>query len=152
VLFPIPGSPPSNTMLPGTSPPPSTLLNSSSCISIRGSSFADISLRYCGLFLWSNPLTRAFAADFAAREPESLEILISLNVFHSPQLGHLPIHLADSCPQLSHTYAILSLAILYCLLFIHKSTKIFLELQNYLLLLQDVQHVTINVYTNYEII
>jgi len=28
---------------------------------------------------------------------------ISLKVFHSPQLGHLPIHFVDSCPQLLHT-------------------------------------------------
>jgi hypothetical protein len=36
---------------------------------------------------------------------------ISLNVFHLPQAGHLPIHLGDSCPQFSQTYAILSFAI-----------------------------------------
>src|SRR5574344_1831840 len=36
---------------------------------------------------------------------------ISLKVFHCPQLGHFPIHLDDSCPQLLQTYAILSFAI-----------------------------------------
>ena len=46
--------------------------------------------------------------DFADEaEPK----FISLNVFHWPQLGHLPIHLADSCPQLLQTYAILDFAI-----------------------------------------
>lgn len=46
--------------------------------------------------------------DFADEaEPK----FISLNVFHWPQLGHLPIHLADSCPQLLHTYAVLVFAI-----------------------------------------
>jgi hypothetical protein len=29
-------------------------------------------------------------------------------VFHRPQAGHLPIHLADSCPQFSQPYAVLS--------------------------------------------
>ena len=53
----------------------------------------------------------ACAAVFAAIEPVSLAIRISLNVFHWPQLGHFPIHFVDSCPQLLHTYAILSLAI-----------------------------------------
>ena len=38
--------------------------------------------------------------------------LISLNVFHCPQAGHLPIHFDDSWPQLEHTYAILSFAIM----------------------------------------
>ena len=36
--------------------------------------------------------------------------LISLKVFHCPQAGHFPIHFADSCPQFSQTYAILSFA------------------------------------------
>ena len=40
--------------------------------------------------------------------------LISRKVFHCPQLGHLPIHFVDSCPQLSQTYAILSFAIILC--------------------------------------
>ena len=43
------------------------------------------------------------AAFFAAILPVSAAMRISLNVFHCPQLGHLPIHLADSCPQLLHT-------------------------------------------------
>jgi hypothetical protein len=33
-------------------------------------------------------------------------------VFHCPQAGHFPIHFGDSWPQLEHTYAILSFAIL----------------------------------------
>lgn len=37
-------------------------------------------------------------------------MLISLKVFHCPQAGHFPIHFADSCPQFSQTYAILSFA------------------------------------------
>ena len=41
-------------------------------------------------------------------------------MFHCPQAGHLPIHFGDSWPQLEHTYAILSFAIIE-----YKSTKYF---------------------------
>jgi hypothetical protein len=44
--------------------------------------------------------------------PVSAAIFISLNVFHCPQEGHLPIHLGDSCPQFEHTYAVLSFAMI----------------------------------------
>jgi len=37
---------------------------------------------------------------------------ISLKVFHCPQLGHLPIHFVDSCPQLLQTYAVLVFAMM----------------------------------------
>ena len=52
-----------------------------------------------------------YAADRAAICPVSADILSSLNVFQCPQLGHLPIHFADSCPQSEHTYTVLSFAI-----------------------------------------
>ena len=111
VLLPMPGSPPRRTMLPGTNPPPNTRFSSSSCISILGSSFADISLRYNGLFLpFVYDALTVVAAERAAKLPLSFAILISLKVFHCPQAGHLPIHFADSCPQFSQTYAILSFA------------------------------------------
>src|SRR5574344_1280057 len=105
VLLPIPGSPPNRTMEPGTSPPPSTRLSSASCISMRGSSLAEISCRNSGRFFFCASMAERtdIAADFAACEPVSLEPRIALNVFHCPQLGHLPIHLDDSCPQLSQT-------------------------------------------------
>jgi hypothetical protein len=57
---------------------------------------------------------------------------ISLKVFHWPQAGHLPIHFGDSCPQLEHTYAVLSFAIVVkCysatkLLIIFVVTKLFI--------------------------
>jgi hypothetical protein len=51
------------------------------------------------------------AADVAVCRAVSPAIFISLKVFHCPQAGHLPIHLGDSCPQFSQTYAILSFAI-----------------------------------------
>ena len=121
VLFPMPGSPPSRVMLPGTIPPPSTRFSSSSIISMRGSSIEEMSRNFIGLASLSEccppnmvaapPCLMVMPAFFAACDPESAAILISLNVFHCPQLGHLPIHLALSCPQLLQTYAILSLAI-----------------------------------------
>jgi predicted RNA-binding Zn-ribbon protein involved in translation (DUF1610 family) len=54
------------------------------------------------------------AADVAVCRALSPAILISLKVFHCPQAGHLPIHLGDSCPQFSQTYAVLSFAIVMC--------------------------------------
>ena len=51
VLLPIPGSPPNNTILPATSPPPRTRLSSASCMSIRGSSWVGMSRNLTGRFL-----------------------------------------------------------------------------------------------------
>ena len=42
---------------------------------------------------------------------EEFSTRISLKVFHCPHDGHLPIHFGDSWPQLEHTNAILSFAI-----------------------------------------
>ena len=47
----------------------------------------------------------------AARARIPPATLNSFIVFHSPQLGHLPTHFADSCPHSSQTYMILSFAI-----------------------------------------
>ena len=126
VLLPIPGSPPNKVILPCTIPPPSTRFSSSSCISIRGSSWAEISRSFMGWAAPSEartppnivaapPCLIVMPAFRAAWVPVSPAIRISLKVFHCPQLGHLPIHLADSCPQLLQTYAILSFAII-CML------------------------------------
>ena len=130
----MPGSPPSRVMLPGTIPPPSTRFSSSSIISIRGSSTAEISFRFIGLASASEccppnmvaapPCLMVMPALLAACDPESAAMRISLKVFHCPQLGHLPIHLALSCPQLLQTYAILSFAI--TIEFVGKGTVFFL--------------------------
>ena len=40
---------------------------------------------------------RELPASFVGKMPAEVK------VFHSPQLGHLPIHFVDSCPQLLHT-------------------------------------------------
>ena len=105
VLLPIPGSPPSNTIEPGTNPPPSTRLSSPSRMSMRGSSLADMLRSGSGREPPElRPRLTDEAADAADAWPAvSAATRISLNVFHWPQLGHLPIHLADSCPQLEHT-------------------------------------------------
>jgi hypothetical protein len=63
----------------------------------------------------ARPLRMVAAAWRAANVPLSLVMRISLKVFHWPQLGHFPTHLGDSCPQFSHTYAVLSLAIIFIL-------------------------------------
>lgn len=83
-------------------------------MSIRGSSFDDISRSANGRAL---PALRPLLTDEAAEAAETCPTTsgatrISLKVFHCPQLGHLPIHFVDSCPQFEHTYAILSFAIL----------------------------------------
>ena len=93
--FPDSGSPPNKTIDPGTNPPPSTRLSSTSCISILGTSLDDISE---AIPVYSSWMKMAEFNDWAIEEPESDAIRISLNVFHCPQLGHLPIHLGESCP------------------------------------------------------
>ena len=105
VDFPIPGSPPIKTREPGTSPPPNTRFSSSSCILMRGSSSASISLRITGFaFCVSMP-------DTGRRLVVSFRTISSTYVFHSPHDGHLPTHFGDSCPQLLHTYTVFSFAI-----------------------------------------
>ena len=105
VDLPIPGSPPIRTREPGTSPPPNTRFNSSSCILIRGSSSATISASASGLgFCVSIP-------DTGRRLTGSFLTISSTYVFHSPQDGHLPTHFGESCPQLLHTYTVFSFAI-----------------------------------------
>ena len=105
-------------MEPFTSPPPSTLFSSLSCMSRRGSSLTEMSPSFCALcvvFPFSSPSCRFSlnipAACRAACCPVFAAIRISRNVFHCPQLGHFPIHLVDSCPQFEQTYAVLSFAI-----------------------------------------
>ena len=63
------------------------------------------------------------AAVLAAVVPLSAATRICLNVFHCPQFEQRPIHFCDSCPQLEHTYAILSFAIFYIL----RSTKVIIN-------------------------
>ena len=113
VLLPMPGSPPSSVSDPFTSPPPNTLLSSSSSISIRGSSVLEMSFMFSAERVWGQ--TRPFVLNEDSLDGPAAT-LNSLNEFHSPHCGHLPIHLGDSCPQLLQTYIVLSFAIFFGLL------------------------------------
>ena len=106
VDFPIPGSPPIRVREPATRPPPSARLSYSLGICMRGSSSACISLRGTGLESAETRVPRVAL-------PVPLETLTfsPTKVFHSPQLGHLPTHLGDSCPQLLQKYAVFTFAI-----------------------------------------
>ena len=97
-------------MLPGTKPPPNTRFSSWSCISIRGSSCDEISFSRNTLAA-SRPLEEMVSPPMLPfhLEEDGGRVLNSLNVFHWPHAGHLPIHLADSCPQFSQTYIVFSL-------------------------------------------
>ena len=99
VLLPMPGSPPSSTRLPGTSPPPSTRFSSPSPISRRGSASACMSLTCMGRGLWSWAPAALMAARVALLAGRSAWMVISFMVFQRPQAGHLPTHLRLSCPQ-----------------------------------------------------
>ena len=92
VDFPTPGSPPSSTMEPFTSPPPSTRFSSLLGIGMRGSSIALMSLTARGT-AFSLPL-RDVAEGLVAASTFS-----STMVFHSPQAGQRPVHLAESAPH-----------------------------------------------------
>jgi hypothetical protein len=96
-------------------------------MSIRGSSFELMSrnrstLPACKADDWADvpALNPPLAA--AVLGVELGATFISLNVFHCPQAGHLPIHFGDSCPQFEQTYAILSFAIM-CAKVIKKAKK-----------------------------
>ena len=107
VLFPMPGSPPSNTSDPGTSPPPNTRFSSSSCMSMRGSSPVAISFSVSGrAFSKVNP----GAARLSVAAGRSTCSFIE---FHVPHEGHRPAHLGESYPHSVHTYAIFSFAIYF---------------------------------------
>jgi hypothetical protein len=80
-------------------------------MSMRGSSCDDISFSRSTLF-WRSCRPADAAADVATACFRVSATFISLNVFHWPQLGHLPIHLAYSCPQFSQTYITFSFAII----------------------------------------
>jgi hypothetical protein len=99
VDFPIPGSPPTSISDPGTNPPPRTLSSSPFCVDLRFPSSFFISCTFTGtpLLFASSPLPHFPAPPlpcFTATCTTS-----STYVFHSPQAGHLPIHLGDWDPQ-----------------------------------------------------
>src|SRR5699024_8482926 len=92
VDFPIPGSPPIKISDPGTIPPPSTRLNSSMFVVMRGSFSDAIELIFCGL-LGFRMFPPTDCTDRAGATSSSTK------VFHSLQPGHFPIHFSDSYPH-----------------------------------------------------
>ena len=91
----MPGSPPMSTSDPGTMPPPSTRSNSPMPEWTRSCSLSSISSRvFAGAAGVSTVLFRAGPAAGAGAAGACSSIL-----FHAPQDGQRPIHLADSYPQ-----------------------------------------------------
>ena len=88
VLFPIPGSPPSNTTDPGTIPPPRTRSNSLNPLVSLDIFFDEISLKGIDFLLF---LVSWFL---------DLLLLISYTIeFHEWQLRHFPKYWEVSVPQ-----------------------------------------------------
>src|SRR6201996_1345152 len=106
VLFPIPGSPATNTMLPVTIPPPSTLFNSGSPVTILFSSALMTSLNDIVLLSFLS-LVNFFHSVSASLL--SLLMTSSTKVFHCSQEGHFPDHFALSYPQLLQKNAVFTL-------------------------------------------
>src|SRR5918997_3146464 len=101
VLFPTPGPPPTSTIEPGTTPPPSTLFSSPTPVSIRFP--PSVALTSSS----ENVLPPALFFCRVARSAKPTTFLLSrassTNVLHSPQSGHRPSHFGSSCPQLEQT-------------------------------------------------
>src|SRR5580698_6157599 len=106
VLFPIPGSPATNTILPATIPPPNTLFTSGWALMIRFSSALPPSCNDTTRLSRFSPLN-FFHSD--SKTLFSLVITSSTNVFHCSHEGHLPSHFALSYPQLLQKNAVLIL-------------------------------------------
>ena len=94
VLFPMPGSPPTRTMLPGTSPPPSTKSNSLSCVIHRGVSAAVTCPSVTVLAAMPGRLRAAVRLLVGVLDTDS-----SPSVFHASQLSQRPAHLGNSAPH-----------------------------------------------------
>ena len=89
--FPIPGSPPTKTSEPLTTPPPSTLSSSSKPVLNLSSSSSCISDSLAGfLYVFADiPLLTVFV--FATGS--------STRLFHALHIGHCPNHFGDSYPH-----------------------------------------------------
>ncbi len=102
VLLPIPGSPATSTILPGTMPPPNTRFNSVSEVKMRSSCEVITSCSAIDLCILFSPLLSFQFSEFLF----PLSNISSVKVFHSEQAGHLPIHFALSYPQLLQKKAV----------------------------------------------
>ena len=107
VDLPIPGEPPISTSEPGTRPPPR--IWSSSPIPVdsrawRSARTSDSRTGFTGRPAAARPpRARAGAAARAS----------SASVFHAPQPGHWPCHLADSVPQAEQTNTVVGRAMVH---------------------------------------
>src|SRR5690242_18747583 len=91
VDLPIPGSPPTSSADPATSPPPVTRSNSLMPVGRRGGGASSV-LRSSSVIL------RPFARR-AAPLPSGGATPSSTMVFQPPQASHLPAHFAVTAPQ-----------------------------------------------------
>ncbi len=87
-LLPTPGSPPTSTSDPGTSPPPSTRSSSPSPVGMRAA-------RSVG----TSDSGRTSALITACLRPGAARTTSSTSVFHSPHSVHRPIHFGLWWPQ-----------------------------------------------------
>src|SRR5437016_1833296 len=91
VDFPIPGSPPTRTTDPGTTPPPSTKSNSGNPVSQRSRPPPDTAERRVGG--WADGTIRRPAL------PPNRPTGSSTSVFHAPHASHRPAHFGWSAPH-----------------------------------------------------
>src|SRR5262245_52512330 len=96
VDLPTPGSPPSRTSAPGTTPPPRTRSNSSMPVGMRATSVPEIS--------WKGTGTESHEPG---PSPVATVIRSSTRAFHCWQDGHRPIHFGEVWPHCWQTYCVL---------------------------------------------
>src|SRR5262245_51270039 len=100
----MPGSPPSSTSEPGTTPPPRTRSNSpmpderrsALVVSTSAYNFAAVDVLNCAYRLAGLPAEAE--PDSSTRAGRS-----STNEFHAPHSTHFPIHFGDCAPHSWHT-------------------------------------------------
>src|SRR6185437_464379 len=105
----MPGSPPTSTAEPGTTPPPSTRSNSSIPVGRRGVSLSSI----CSSVNGSAPCVRSAVCPAATRDSaraSGVGALYCSRLSQVPQSGHLPIHLGWTLPQWLHKNCVRDLA------------------------------------------
>src|SRR5438105_315758 len=97
VDLPTPGSPPTSTTLPGTTPPPRTRLSSPQARAVRGASSAGMSVTATGRGRsWGRAAAAFSDLDWAL-------IVNSWSVFQALQWGHWPAQRMLSPPHWEHT-------------------------------------------------
>ena len=109
VDLPMPGSPPTSTMLPGTMPPPSTKSNSASPVFRRVDSVPLTALSFA-----ARVATMPRRCETAGRPTVfagARSTISSTSVDHSPHDSQRPPHFGYSAPQFVQRYAVFVLAL-----------------------------------------